>query len=76
MNIFNGMKKLFTKDVKELSIVIIEEEASKTMTVNEETHQGDEMVILSDKVLVDGKEVESKIHEQNYIDSTSSITIR
>jgi len=74
MNIF---KKLFSKkEVKELTVFVDERESDKTITVNGETHEGSEMVILSDKVLVDGKEVESKIHEQNYIDSTSSITIR
>ena len=33
------------------------------------------MTVLSDKTLVDGKEVESNIHKDNNIDSTSSIII-
>jgi hypothetical protein len=65
MNLF---RKIFSKkEVKDIE--------NETITVNDETHEGSVMTVLSDKTLVDGKEVESNIHKDNNIDSTSSIII-
>ena len=74
MNLF---KKIFAKkELSEISDFVDKRESEKTITVNGETHQGEEMIVISDKTLVDGKEVESNIHKDNNIDSTSSIRIK